>query len=130
MAQSLSYDPPLAKLLGEMFDIVGAYGRLEIRAGRSRELEREYVEGMYWDWGLCSREMVVDHSRLRTEFENPAILISDLEIDDPEQLLPALEMALRAEIPVAGNRGWQDFGSGHRIPVGQQEPEQVPGDRR
>lgn len=99
MAQSLSYDPPLAKLLGEMFDVVGAYGRLEIRAGRSRELEREYVEGMYWDWGLCSREMVVDHSRLRTEFENPAILISDLEIDDPEQLLPALEVALRAEIP-------------------------------
>ena len=99
MAQSLSYDPPLAKLLGEMFDIVGAYGRLEIRAGQSRELEREYVEGLYWDWGLYSREMVVDHSRLRTEFENPAILISDLEIEDPEQLLPALEVALRAEIP-------------------------------
>jgi len=99
MAQSLSYDPPLAKLLGEIFDIVGAYGRLEIRAGQSRELEREYVEGLYWDWGLYSREMVVDHSRLRTEFENPAILISDLEIEDPEQLLPALEVALLAEIP-------------------------------
>src|SRR4030042_5071879 len=46
MAQSLSYDPPLAKLLGEVFDIVGAYGRLEIRAGQSRELEREYGDGL------------------------------------------------------------------------------------
>ncbi len=99
IAESLSYDPLLAKLLGEIMDIVGAYGRLEIRPGRSRELEREYVEGMYWEWGLHSREMIADFARGGTEFENPAILISDLEIDDPRQLFPALEVALRAEIP-------------------------------
>lgn len=99
IAESLSYDPPLSKLLGEIFDIVGAFGRLEIRTGRSRELEREYVEGMYWDWGLHSREMIADYSRACTEFENPAILISDLEIEDPRQLFPVLEVALRAQIP-------------------------------
>ena len=99
IAESLSYDPPLSKLLGEIFDIVGAYGRLEIRPGRSRELEREYVEGMYWEWGLHSREMIADFSRAGTEFENPAILISDLEIEAPRQLFPALEVALRAQIP-------------------------------
>lgn len=99
IAESLSYDPPLSKLLGEIFDIVGPYGRLEVRPGRSRTLEREYVEGMYWDWGLHSREMITDHSRAGAEFENPAILISDLEIEDPRQLLPALEVALHAQIP-------------------------------
>jgi len=99
IAESLCYDPALSRLLGEIFDIVGAYGRLEIREGRGRDLEREYVEGMYWEWGLYSRDMIADLSRYRTEFDDAAILISDLEIDEPQQLYPALEMALRAGIP-------------------------------
>jgi len=99
IAESLSHDPSLSRLLGEIFDIVGAYGRLEIREGRSRDLEREYVEGMYWEWGLASRDMITDLSRFRTEFDEAAILISDLEIDEPQQLYPPLEMALRAGIP-------------------------------
>jgi chaperonin GroEL len=61
-------------------------------------LEREYVEGLYWERGLMSREMITDHVRARTEFENTAILISDLEINEPGELFPALEMALRAKI--------------------------------
>ncbi|MCP4638822.1 MAG: hypothetical protein GY851_00240, partial [bacterium] len=58
IAESICYDPPLSKMLGEIFDIVGEYGRLEIRSGRSREIEREYVEGMYWKSGVVSRQMV------------------------------------------------------------------------
>ena len=99
IAETICYDPPLAKMLGEIFDIVGEYGRVEIRPGRSRGLEREYVEGMYWERGLFSREMITDHSQVRTEFENAAVLISDLETEDPRQLFPALELAIRAEIP-------------------------------
>jgi chaperonin GroEL len=85
-------------MLGEIFDIIGEYGRLEIRSGRSRELEREYVEGMYWERGLVSREMVTDRQGLRAEFEDGAILTSDLELTEPEQLLPALEVAIRSDI--------------------------------
>ena len=99
IAETICYDPPLAKMLGEIFDIVGEYGRVEIPSGRSRGLEREYVEGMYWECGLFSREMITDHSQVRTEFENAAVLISDLEIEDPRQLFPALELAIKAEIP-------------------------------
>jgi len=97
IAESLSFDPPLAKMLGEVFDIIGEYGRLEIREGRSHDVEREYVEGMYWERGVMSRQMINDHKRTRTEFENTAILISDLDITEPQQLLPALEAALRAQ---------------------------------
>ncbi|NJN96239.1 MAG: hypothetical protein HC875_20070 [Anaerolineales bacterium] len=98
IAEAICYDPVLAKMMGEIFDIIGEYGRLEIRPGRGRELEREYVEGMYWERGLVSREMIADHKRARTELENTAILISDLDIDQPQQLFPALELALRAKI--------------------------------
>ncbi len=99
IAESICYDPPLARLMGEIFDIIGQYGRVEIRAGRSRKLEREYVEGMYWERGLVSREMIIDHKRVRSELENAAILISDLEIKEAQQLFPALELAFRSNIP-------------------------------
>ena len=98
VAESICYDPPLAHMLGEIFDIIGQYGRLEIRAGRGRELEREYVEGMYWERGLVSREMITDHQQVQTKFEEAAILISDLEIEEPQQLFPVLELALKTNI--------------------------------
>jgi chaperonin GroEL len=99
IAESLCYDPELAKYMGEVFDIIGEWGRLEIREGHSQGVEREYVEGMYWDRGLLAREMYSDHSKPRVEFENAALLISDLELDEPRQLYPALELALRSQIP-------------------------------
>jgi chaperonin GroEL len=99
LAESLCYDPLLAQYMGEVFDIIGEWGRLEIRKGRSRDVEREYVEGMYWDRGLWSREMFTDHNKPRVEYEDAAILISDLEIEEAGQLLPALELALRSQVP-------------------------------
>lgn len=98
IAQAVCYEPTLAAMIGEIFDVIGEYGRLEIREGRSRELEREYVEGMYWERGLMSRQMATDPHRFRAEFENAAILISDLEIKEPQQLFPPLELALRANL--------------------------------
>ena len=98
IAQAICHDPPLARLLGEIFDIIGEHGRVEIRPGRGRELEREYVEGMYWERGLVSREMITDHSQFRTEMENAAILISDLEIEEPRQLMPVIALAIEANI--------------------------------
>lgn len=93
VAETICYDARLAELFGEIFDIIGEFGRLEIRQGRSREHRREYVEGMYWERGLMSARMIDDHSRQRTELESPAILISDLEIDDPAHLFPIIVTA-------------------------------------
>jgi len=98
IAETICHDPPLAQMLGEIFDIIGEYGQLEVRSGRSRELEREYVEGMYWKGGVFSHQMITDHTKLRAEMENAAILISDLEIEDPRQLVLVIEAVRQAEI--------------------------------
>lgn len=98
IAESICHDPPLAKLLGEIFDIIGEHGRLEIRSGRGRELEREYVEGMYWDnSGVHARQML-DPSTLRVELENAAIMISDFELEDPYELMSLLRRAAEARV--------------------------------
>jgi chaperonin GroEL len=99
LATTLCFDPTLAKLLGEIFDIVGEFGRVEIREGRSRELEREYVEGMYWERGLVSRVLNPDPMKPRVELEDAAVLITDLPLEEPSEVYPALELCLRAEIP-------------------------------
>ncbi len=98
VAETMCYDPPLAKLLGEIFDIIGEYGQIDIRTGRGRELEREYVEGMYWNSGLFSREMIADRLQRRTEMVDSAILISDLELEEPHQLLSLLETTRQAGV--------------------------------
>ncbi len=98
VAESICFDPALARLLGEIFDIIGEYGRLEIRAGQGRELDRDYVEGMYWERTVVSREMFTDQARLRAELEEAALLMSDLDMEDPHQLLPVFKEVIQAGI--------------------------------
>ncbi|NIM94085.1 MAG: hypothetical protein GTO18_10295 [Anaerolineales bacterium] len=98
VAQSVCYDEQLAKLLGEIFDIIGEYGRLEIRSGHGREHRREYVEGSYWAGGILSRHLINDPARLRGQLDNPRILISDLKIEDPYEIAHVIEVARTAEI--------------------------------
>ena len=110
VAESVCFEPALARMLGEIFDIIGEYGRLELREGRGFEPEREYVEGIYWDGGLLSRAMMApmerttpmpgsrpsDKAVLRAEAENAAVLLTNFDIQDPEDLVPVLRAALDA----------------------------------
>lgn len=98
VALSVCYDDELAKMLGEIFNLIGEYGILEIRSGRSRVIEREFIEGSYWSGGLHSKEMIRDFPKQRTQFENAAILLTDLDIEEPEQIVPALRAAVQGGI--------------------------------
>jgi chaperonin GroEL len=97
LATSICYDAELGAMLGEIFEIIGEYGRLEIRGGRGRQLEREYVEGMYWSGGLLSRKMINTPERGRAELENPAILLTDQAIKDPRELIPVFAAVIKAQ---------------------------------
>jgi chaperonin GroEL len=86
LAESICHDPPVARLLGEIFDIIGEYGQLEVRVGSGRGVEREYVEGAYWSGGVLSRELLANAHTQRVDLVRPAILLTDLEIHEPRQL--------------------------------------------
>lgn len=100
VAQGICHDPELAAMLGEIFDIIGEHGQLDVRSGRRRGLEREYVEGSYWPGGALSREMLHDGELpdYTVTLENAALLMTDLEIEDPLELVPALRMVVQADI--------------------------------
>ncbi len=98
LAESICHDVPLSSMLGEIFDIVGEYGEIDVGIGRGRELERSYVEGMYWKSGILSPYMLLDTLKQRTDLTDAALLISDLELNDPQELIPLLEMALEQKL--------------------------------
>ena len=98
VAESICHDRPLARLLGEIFDIIGAYGQLDIRKDHSRELRREYIEGMFWNSGLFSRDMIENQKELQTVYEEPAIVVTDFQVNDPRHVMPMLELAVEQKI--------------------------------
>ncbi len=94
LAESLCYDPELAAVLGEIFAELGIFGSLDIRKGNGRELEREYYQGMYWEGGLGSRLMASEAEQGSAHIEQAAIVLSNLEIDEPEELVPLFDLLI------------------------------------
>jgi len=92
-------DLEMANTLGEIFDIVGPDGLIIIEPGHRHDLEREYIDGTYWHLsGWLSRHFVTEQAEKRTTFEDAALLISDLKITDPRQLVPALDLCVKAGV--------------------------------
>jgi chaperonin GroEL len=93
-------DDELAVMLGEIIDIVGHEGIVEVRNGSRLKLEREYIEGTYWDSsGWFSSIFETDSDNHRALMEDASILISDLTVKSANEFIPVLEMALKANIP-------------------------------
>ena len=92
-------DQEMADILGEIFDIVGTDGLILVEDWNKAGIEREYIEGTYWDIsGWFSRHFVIDPVVGRTVFEEAALLITDLELKDPNQLVPVLERCVQAGV--------------------------------
>jgi chaperonin GroEL len=98
VAQTVCHDQALAKTLGDLISIVGDEGILEIRVGRGRDIEQELIAGSYWPGAAVSKAMIYGTSKSRTVFENAAILITDLAIETPQELVPVIRAAVDAQV--------------------------------
>lgn len=93
MALSLCHDEDMARLLGEAFDLVGEYGRVEVREDYGRGVSREYNQGNYFYAGMFSRVLLPPESVTSVTFENPSIFVCDFEVEDHQELFPVLQEA-------------------------------------
>ncbi len=96
-AEGLCHDPDLAQVIAEAFDLLGPEGRLDIRPDRGRALRLELFDGVYWDSGLVARDAASGGPGKLTLF-NPAILLTDLDIKEPDELIPTLDLACQAGV--------------------------------
>ncbi len=92
-------DCEIARILGEIFDIVGPDGLIVVEGHERLGLEREYVEGTYWKLsGWFSRLLLSKPAEMRETFEDAALLITDFELKDPAALVPVLERCIKAGV--------------------------------
>jgi len=96
IAESICYDRPMAKMLGEIFDTIGEYGHFELRSGQSRGLDYEYTEGSYWEGVLHSKAMINQPAENRAYLENAAVLATDFVVDDLHHLVRMITEAKKA----------------------------------
>ena len=108
LAETICHDRELADKLGEIFDFIGEYGQLDVRRGHTRYIEHDYMKGMYWQRGAVSRAMLRGGKQSdRIVMNDTAILLSDLDIEDIEQIVPVIDRLIRTgakSLLLIGNR--------------------------
>lgn len=93
MARSSGADTELATALGEIFDVVGEHGQLDIRKSYAREIRYEFVEGSYWRSTIESSSMITDRAHGHTWLPRPAVVSTDLTLTDPTELATVIAQA-------------------------------------
>ena len=97
MARTICHDDEMSETLGEIFDVIGQYGHLDIVKGKRKILEREYVEGSYWESGWLSSRMITDSDKRVTNVYNAAVLLTNISLTDQDipKLARLIELAMK-----------------------------------
>jgi chaperonin GroEL len=95
VATSMTGDPELGAVLGEIVDILGSAAAITFEELPIPYLDREYVEGAYWRAHPASRSMLPEGQH-EIVLNNPVIMLVDQEINEFDDILGALEFAARA----------------------------------
>lgn len=90
--ESHCHDRELAILFSDILDTMGEDAYIQVQPDEQSITRRLYVRGCYWKGGLNYIPAEQLHSNI--ELYNPFILISDLNINDPSELVPFLDLVL------------------------------------
>ncbi len=88
-------DPEVGSLIAEVMEKVGKDGVITVEESKGLLFETEYVEGMEFDRGYISPYFITNPELMKTELEDPYILITDKKISAISELLPVLEKVLQ-----------------------------------
>jgi chaperonin GroEL len=97
VAQSVTTEPDLSLVLGEMFALLGPDAHVTVEDYMAPYLEREYLEGGRWKGRLASRLLITDPKRKRAVLSNCPVILFDGEIETLEALRPMVELLARLE---------------------------------
>jgi chaperonin GroEL len=87
-------DEKIAEMIGEVVEGVGEDGAVLIDNAQGMETSYSYLEGIHWDEGWHSPTFLREHEAV-VRLLDPRILITDMPIEKPEELVPILDACAR-----------------------------------
>ncbi|MGC1690603.1 MAG: chaperonin GroEL [Pseudolabrys sp.] len=99
-AISANGDAEIGKFLADAMKKVGNEGVITVEEAKSLETELDVVEGMQFDRGYISPSFITNADKMRTEMEDPYILIYEKKLSGLQELLPLLEAVVQASTPL------------------------------
>lgn len=92
-------DPDLGALIGKAFAGVGLEGVVMVDDARRLESTLDILEGIVFERGFQSPRMATDEEQTVAELWDPYILLCDMKLSNPQDLLPALILAAEDNRP-------------------------------
>ena len=84
-------DQEIGDLIADVMEKVGKDGVITVEEGKGLQFETEFVEGMKFDRGYISPYFITNVEQMKTELDDPYILITDKKISALNDILPTLE---------------------------------------
>jgi chaperonin GroEL len=100
IASVAAEDEEIGDVVADALERVGVDGAVAVEPGQRLGMDLEFAEGLRFDKGYISPQMVTDQARLETVLENPGILICNRKIRAVRELWPVLEKAIDTGTPL------------------------------
>ena len=97
---SANGDKEIGDFLAKAMQKVGNEGVITVEEAKSLETELDVVEGMQFDRGYISPYFITNADKMRTEMEDPYILIYEKKLSGLQELLPLLEAVVQTSKPL------------------------------
>ena len=97
---SANGDTEVGSMIAEAMQTVGNEGVITVEEAKSRDTELDVVEGMQFDRGYLSPYFITDPDKMKTEYEDVAILIHEKKLSSLQAMLPILEEVAKSSRPL------------------------------
>jgi chaperonin GroEL len=99
VAETITAEPDLSLILGEMFDILGPEAYINIEDYVAPYLEREYQEGGRWAGRLTSPYLITDAAKRRAILANCTVALYAGPVSEIGDVQPLLELVAHTKPP-------------------------------
>ncbi|WP_017727834.1 chaperonin GroEL [Halalkalibacterium ligniniphilum] len=100
VASISSKDREIGNLIAKAIERVGRDGIVTVEDSKLPITELDIVEGMQFERGYISHNMVTDFDRMKAILDEPYILVTDQKIDKIQQIVPIMNQLLKDGKPL------------------------------
>jgi len=80
----------IAKTISESVDKAGDYGSIIVEEGVGYNIEKEVMDGYYWDKGFISPYMITSTTKAEARLEDTAVILTDKGLNLNRDLVPII----------------------------------------